>query len=418
MVKETGEIKVSVIVPVLNGGKFFKKALDSVLNQSLKEIEVIIVDAGSTDGTLEVIADYRKIDARIRLIGSNRKSMGYQYNLGIESARGKYIGFVEADDFASSEMFGHLFELAESNNVDIAKADWYSVYRDKKVLRRTVDIDSLYGVRLKEVPIESFLNVGEFGHWSGIYRRNYLIKYDIRFNETRGASFQDLGFYFLLYAMGGSALFIDTPFYCYRKDNPDSSIHDDSRVWCYFDEFEYVMKRLVEKKLGDYGGALARYFFDRFIWALRRIKKEEQLEFLTRFSADYKELARRGLLSKNCFAGNDEQIFLDALIKHSPSIVWEMMKKRTEELILRLSENEHLIVVGKAMAAKWFINRVESRVKIFANITSAELNQFSDYKENSLIVIAAKSDSVRKEIENNVIQSGFESYQFIPVWMV
>ena len=91
-------VKVSVIVPSLNAMPYIKQCLDSIRIQTLTELEILCVDAGSEDGTLAVINEYAVMDNRIRLIKSDQKSYGYQVNHGIEAARGEYVGIVEPDD--------------------------------------------------------------------------------------------------------------------------------------------------------------------------------------------------------------------------------------------------------------------------------------------------------------------------------
>lgn len=100
--------KVSVILPSLNVGKYIGQCLESVVKQTLKDIEIICVDAGSTDGTLETINEYVERDSRVKLIVSDKKSYGYQMNLGISAATGTYIGIVETDDFVSENMYEDL----------------------------------------------------------------------------------------------------------------------------------------------------------------------------------------------------------------------------------------------------------------------------------------------------------------------
>ncbi|ELZ6270419.1 glycosyltransferase family 2 protein, partial [Campylobacter coli] len=94
----TNNPKVSVVVPSLNSIKYIHECIDSILNQTLKDIEIICVDAGSTDGTLEVLREYEKNDERLKVIVSDKKSYGYQINLGIKEAKGEYLGIVESDD--------------------------------------------------------------------------------------------------------------------------------------------------------------------------------------------------------------------------------------------------------------------------------------------------------------------------------
>ena len=96
-------------MPVLNTVNYVEEALNSVVNQTLKEIEIICIDAGSTDGTLDILNGYCNKYDNIRLIKSNVKSYGYQMNLGLTNSLGEYIGVVEPDDFVEKDMFEKLY---------------------------------------------------------------------------------------------------------------------------------------------------------------------------------------------------------------------------------------------------------------------------------------------------------------------
>ena len=109
--------KVSVILPSYNVGKYIRECLNSVVNQSLQEIEIICIDAGSTDGTRDIILEFADRDERIRLIDSEKKSFGYQENLGIALAKGEYIGFVETDDYVRTDMCEVLYNAADRKSV-------------------------------------------------------------------------------------------------------------------------------------------------------------------------------------------------------------------------------------------------------------------------------------------------------------
>ena len=114
--------KVSVIMPCLNMEKYIRQCLNSVVCQTLKEIEIIIVDAGSKDGTLEILREYAREDARIQVLHSDKKSYGYQMNRGIAMASGEYIGIVETDDFIEPDMMAVLYGKAVETGADYVKA--------------------------------------------------------------------------------------------------------------------------------------------------------------------------------------------------------------------------------------------------------------------------------------------------------
>lgn len=108
---------ISVIMPSYNVKKYIRTCMESVLSQTLQDMEILIIDAGSEDGTLEVLQEYADRDDRICLVHSEKKSYGYQVNIGIQMARGKYIGIVETDDFIEPDMYGTLYEWADRKSV-------------------------------------------------------------------------------------------------------------------------------------------------------------------------------------------------------------------------------------------------------------------------------------------------------------
>lgn len=114
--------KLSVIIPAHNSEKYITKCLFSIVDQTLKDIEIIIVDDGSTDKTSEILSVFSKNDARIRVINQEHKLQGAARNKGINVAKGEYIGFVDSDDWVDENYFEKLYETAEKYDADIALA--------------------------------------------------------------------------------------------------------------------------------------------------------------------------------------------------------------------------------------------------------------------------------------------------------
>ena len=191
--------RVSVILPSLNVAKYIDECLRSVSDQTLHEIEILCVDAGSTDGTLEIIKKYQSSDSRVQLIESERKSYGYQVNLGIEEAIGEYIAILETDDYVDTDMYETLYMLAEQTNCDYVKGNFRSYYTYQNGKRVFIPSDVLAS---SGEEYESIIDIQKCAKliqhdtnvWSGIYKKDFLNKYNIRCNESRGAAFQDIGF--------------------------------------------------------------------------------------------------------------------------------------------------------------------------------------------------------------------------------
>ena len=111
------EIKVSVILPSLNVKDYIEEAVRSVMEQTLKEIEILCIDAGSEDGTWEILSRLAETDDRIVLCHSDVKSYGYQVNMGIDMANGRYIAILETDDYADAPMYERLYEQSSAGYV-------------------------------------------------------------------------------------------------------------------------------------------------------------------------------------------------------------------------------------------------------------------------------------------------------------
>jgi len=128
----TSEVKVSVIMPIYNAYDYLGIALHSVLTQTLSEIEVICIDDGSTDPSLEIVKDFQKEDSRVRIVTENNAGPSTARNKGIIRARGEYMIFLDADDFFEPTLIERLYERAERDNLDITVAR-FDLYNNKRV---------------------------------------------------------------------------------------------------------------------------------------------------------------------------------------------------------------------------------------------------------------------------------------------
>ena len=223
-------IKISVIVPVLNGAAYIKECMESLVNQSLQDIEILVVDAGSTDGTLEILREYAQRERRVRILHSDKKSTGHQCNLGIEAAQGRYVGFCESDDYSAGMMFEELYRLASDNDLDYIKSD-FDMFIDKEY-RIFLNYHLLAGPRAQlydrvfrpgDYPDILFRDVNM---WNGIYRTNFLREKKIRLNPTPGAAFQDTGFVIQTFLLAERSMYVHREASRYRRDNVTSSVYN------------------------------------------------------------------------------------------------------------------------------------------------------------------------------------------------
>jgi len=285
-------VKVSVLVPTLNVRPYIEECLDSIVNQTLRAIEIICIDAGSTDGTLEVLREYAQKDSRIRVIQSDKKSYGYQMNLGLDAATGEYIGIVESDDYIREDMYEHQYTLANSADLDLIKADYKIFYGDKehrKFVSRKISTDNeRYNRIINYNENADIFNVNVV-IWTGIYKSSFIKDNNIRFNETPGASYQDNGFNFQVLALAKRVWCMDDDFYRLRRDNPNSSVFNKNKVYVLCEEYDFIKRFISEKFPQDVQlyriHCLKR--FHNYMWNLDRIAEEFKKEFLVRFAKDF-----------------------------------------------------------------------------------------------------------------------------------
>ena len=239
-------------MPSLNVSSYIEECLISVINQTINEIEILCIDGGSTDGTTEIIKKYAKTDDRVVFITSDKRSHGYQCNIGMEMARGKYIGFVETDDYIEPDMFQTLYEVAEKNNLDCVKSDFYGFvdlnegirYQEKKKIFPQKNEWYRYGISFSPAEHTDVLR-RDNNMWNGIYRRTFIEKYNIRLNETDGAAYQDMGFLFQTICQANRMTYIDRGFYHYRRDNENSSVYSLNGLEKIWKEFGFCKSFLV-----------------------------------------------------------------------------------------------------------------------------------------------------------------------------
>ena len=297
---------VSLILPSFNVVRYIDECLQSAINQTLEDIEVICVDAGSTDGTLDIIREYAQKDSRVKLILSDKKSYGYQMNLGMQHASGKYIGIIETDDFAPKNMYGELFEIAEREQAQVVKADFYRFRTVGDQIERTYNrldpSDAYYGRSIEPAKNQKIFRF-IMNTWSGIYLRSFLEENKIRHNETPGASYQDNGFWFQTFCCAKRIYFVDKPYYMNRRDNEASSVANPGKVYCMTEEWAYIYRWLKEddERFRTFIGAYTLRKYHSLLFTYQRIAPEYREEFIRHMSTEMEALLSAGEYARSAF---------------------------------------------------------------------------------------------------------------------
>ena len=281
--------KVSVIMPCYNTAAYLRQALDSVINQTLKDIEIICVNDGSTDNTLDIIKEYASKDNRIVVIDGPNGGYGKAMNKGLDAATGEYIGILEPDDYLKLDMYEVQYKIAKENNLDFVKADFYRFIGDNYDYNHLSKNPNDYNVICKPIEkLETFLFI--MNTWSGIYRRDFIERFNIRHHETPGASFQDNGFFFQTFCFAERAMFLDKPFYMNRRDNPNSSVKSKAKVYCMNEEYTYIKELLIKNNLFDKVKEIYEILkFYNYMFTLTRIDNSFKLQYVLDIADEFRK---------------------------------------------------------------------------------------------------------------------------------
>lgn len=243
------DIKVSIIIPIYNTEKYLKKCLDSVINQTLKNIEIICIDDGSTDDSPNILKEYAKRDNRIKIISKENGGQAIARNIGIDNSTGEYIGFVDSDDYINLNMFEKLYKQAKSNDLDMNMCKislfedgtdnfqdnvWYyalNVFGDMEKKVFTHNDTTEFTCEISVTP------------YNKIYKRSFIKKHGIKFPE--GLIFEDEVFFFDAYLRAERVSLLKENLYYYRTNREGSTVTNSSEK-DYSDVVE-IFKILREK---------------------------------------------------------------------------------------------------------------------------------------------------------------------------
>lgn len=219
--------KVSVIIPVYNVSKYVCECLDSIINQTLEEIEIICIDDGSTDNTIELIREYTEFDKRIAILKQENQGAGAARNLGLSIAKGEYLSFLDPDDFFEPTMLEQAYQKAIKNDVDIVVFNYMTYDQNKN---KFSDINHILPTDKEVFSYEDIPNVMfnslHNNAWTKLYKRSFIEKNDIKFQHLFRVN--DIFFTNTAAVIADKITFLDKKLVYYRigmKDNSQSTLY-------------------------------------------------------------------------------------------------------------------------------------------------------------------------------------------------
>jgi len=289
--------KISVIVPVYNVEKYLHQCLDSIVGQTLTNLEIIVINDGSKDSSLGIIKDYAAKDARFKVIDKPNEGYGKTMNRGIEAATGEYIGIVESDDWIEPDMYETLYRVAKTHDVDVVKSRFIEFENTTHDVRTSwmpeSDVERVINPRLNFAIFYVPPSI-----WCAIYKRVFLNEHNIRFLESPGASYQDTAFNFKVWAMANRVYLIMTPLVHYRVGHASQSVKGKDKVFCICDEFREIERYMTSYPVlfENLEKIFNRMKLNAYIWNLNRLDGENKEVFRKQMQEELTPILKRDVV--------------------------------------------------------------------------------------------------------------------------
>ena len=247
------DIKVSVIIPVYNVEKYLRQNLESVANQTLKDIEIICVDDGSTDSSFEIVKEFAEKDSRFLAVSQENGGAGAARNNGLRRAKGKYLSFLDSDDFFDEKMLEEAYNKAEATQADFVVFQSDQYYEETKEFK-----DVSWTLRYAEIPpyepfgrrsmTDNVFKVFVGWAWDKLYNREFVLKNNLWFQEQRTSN--DMLFVFSAVAIAKKIACVEKGKVLahQRRNNKDSLSNTREKSWdCFYHALTALKQRLVDE---------------------------------------------------------------------------------------------------------------------------------------------------------------------------
>ena len=270
--------KVSVIVPVYNVERYLEKCLDSLVNQTLKDIEIIVVNDGTKDNSQEIIDKYvKKYPKKVKGFIKENGGQSSARNYGLEYAKGEYIGFVDSDDYVELDMFEKLYNKAKENDFDIAICNLNFVYEETDE-KKEFSINMKSDLTDKESLRTHMVNIYPVV-WNKIYKKSLFDTSKLKFKEK--VWFEDVEFLYKLVPHVESVGVIDDYLYNYLQRQGSVTNTFDKRLYNYVENLNDIVDYYKEKDFYDYYTNELEYVYVRYLYAtfFKRAAKYNDEEF-------------------------------------------------------------------------------------------------------------------------------------------
>ncbi len=246
--------KVSVIVPVYNVEQYIEKCINSLVNQTLDDIELIFVNDGTKDNSEEIILNYQKnYPNKIKYLKKDNGGLSSARNFGIPYATGDYIAFLDSDDYVEPDMYENMYNEAVKGNYDMVECGFIWEYPNKK----KIDIGNIYQNQ-KEA-----LEKARVVAWNKLYKKDIILNSKVRFPE--GLRYEDVEFFYNILPELNKIGFVRKPFIHYVQRESSISNTQNEKTKDIFTILDDVLQYYKENNLWDEYYTQLEYIYIRFL---------------------------------------------------------------------------------------------------------------------------------------------------------
>ena len=433
---------VSIVIPVYNGEKHIKACLDSLLKQTYSNFEVICVDDGSNDSSCMLINQYVSKDNRFYLIKQNNQYAGVARNNGLEYANGKYVLFLDADDFFEDTLLEDTIEIAEQEDSDMVVYGAY--YYDNQ----TGQSSNASLVNLSYIPnkttfssSENYKYIFNFTNscpWNKLYRRDFILRNNISFQPLQRAN--DLFFTNITLVLAEKISICNKRLVYYRTNNSNSlQAGNDKTPFCFYEALLAIRERLISENL--YKKVKTSYYnlvIGNCLYNLKSLKTATSFERLYNKlkSEMFQMLDIDNINAKDIYISDQYNHYLNIkemnafdYLFYKQSINNKRNSNSSEEIIIYIPEKNHnvdIVIYGAGYLGKKIYQQIKQidHTKLVLWVDS----NYEQYRREGLnvsnpkvvmevefdyIIVAVKNPNIVEEITLSLIQKGVEDRKIL-----
>ena len=286
-------VEISVIIPVYNVEDYLRECLDSICNQTFDDIEIICVNDGSTDSSPEILNEYARKDSRVKIISQNNQGLAASRNNGYALAQGKYIYFIDSDDYLQEDALEKLYNNAISNDSDMVLFKFQKVDDFKNVHKRGVAfrIDNILGdvdydnLTFTYRDVKKQVMNSAFSACLKLYKKEFIDTLDFTFPV--GLNFEDVPVHVMVMIEAERISFVPESLYNYRS-NPNSILNSTANGFDIFKVIDMVEDYLV--KNNRYDEFEDEFIFFKIAQILLYLKSEKSEEYFTKTKEEFEKI--------------------------------------------------------------------------------------------------------------------------------